>query len=271
MLLLGLTALILIGLDTCTEWLEPAKSRFEQAARPFHWLTNLPARLSEWGDENVVSRKELEAENEQLRTELSIHKAQMLRMAEITAENARLRNLLNATELLDDKVLVAELIGVSPDPLSHRILINRGSRDGAYIGQPVLDDRGLMGQIVRIWKDSSQVLLITDSSHAVPVQVLRNGVRTVAEGTGDYRRMALRYVSPTIDIVAGDVLVSSGLGGRFPVGYPVGKVLSTEQSAGQAYMSVVVEPTANIERSRHLLLVFSNVEDLSAGEDEDGG
>jgi len=246
--------------------LDPVRARFEQAALPFHWLSNLPGRLSEWGEENVITRQQLEAENERLRTELNIYRVQNLRMAEITAENTRLRNLLNATELLKDRVLVAELIGVSPDPLSHRILINRGTVDGAYVGQPVLDDRGLMGQVVQTWRDTSQVMLITDDSHALPVQVLRNGVRTIAEGTGDYRRLSLRYVSPTVDIVEGDVLVSSGLGGHFPVGYPVGKVLETVRMPGQAYMSVTVEPTANIERSRHLLLVFSKIEELLAEE-----
>lgn len=262
MLLLGLLAFILFALDTWTSLLEPVTGSIQQAARPFHWLTNLPDRLSEWGEEHVVSRTELEAENERLLTELAVHKAQLQRMAVISAENARLRNLLNATELLKDRVLVAELIGVSPDPLSHRITINRGLDDGTYIGQPVLDDRGLMGQVVRVWDSSSEVLLLTDSSTALPVQVLRNGVRSIVEGTGDYRRLSLRYVSPTVDIIAGDLLVSSGLGGRFPVGYPVGKVLETEQMSGQSYVSVVVEPTANIERSRHLLLVFSEVEDL---------
>lgn len=246
--------------------MDPVRARFEQAALPFHWLSNLPGRLSEWGEENVITRQQLEAENERLRTELNIYRVQNLRMAEITAENTRLRNLLNATELLKDRVLVAELIGVSPDPLSHRILINRGTVDGAYVGQPVLDDRGLMGQVVQTWRDTSQVMLITDDSHALPVQVLRNGVRTIAEGTGDYRRLSLRYVSPTVDIVEGDVLVSSGLGGHFPVGYPVGKVLETVRMPGQAYMSVTVEPTANIERSRHLLLVFSKIEELLAEE-----
>jgi rod shape-determining protein MreC len=170
--------------------------------------------------------------------------------------------LLSASELLKDRVLVAELLGVSTDPLVHSIVINRGKTDGAYEGQPVLDDKGLMGQVVSVREHNSKVLLITDSNHALPVYVIRNGVRAIVEGTGDLRRLNLRYVSPTLDIKEGDQLVSSGLGGRFPAGYPVGQVLSIEREPGQPFLTVEVEPAANLERSRHLLLVFSEVEEF---------
>lgn len=235
-------------------------TRLEQVALPLQWVTSVPARLREWGDEAVMSRVEWESENDRLRQELLIYRGQLQRMAAISAENARLRNLLNATELLKDRVLVAELIGVSTDPLTHTIVINRGLVDGAYLGQPVLDDRGLMGQVIEVSEHSSTVLLITDNNHALPVQVIRNGVRAIAEGTADFRRLHLRYVSPTVDIKVGDQLVSSGLGGRFPVGYPVGEVLDIHRDPGQPFMTVEVEPAANLERSRHLLLVFSEVE-----------
>ena len=124
----------------------------------------------------------------------------------------------------------------------------------------MLDDRGLMGQVIAVGEHASTVLLITDNNHALPVQVIRNGVRAIAEGRGDFRRLQLRFVSPTVDIKEGDQLVSSGLGGRFPVGYPVGTVLDIHRDPGQPFLTVEVEPAANLEQSRHLLLVFSEVE-----------
>lgn len=265
--MLGLLAAILVAIDGLTDWLDPVTARLEQAALPLQWVTNVPARLREWGDEAVMSKVEWENENDRLRQELLIYRGQLQRMAAISAENARLRNLLNATELLKDRVLVAELIGVSTDPLTHTIVINRGVVDGAYLGQPVLDDRGLMGQVIEVSEHASTVLLITDNNHALPVQVIRNGVRAIAEGTSDFRRLFLRYVSPTVDIKVGDQLVSSGLGGRFPVGYPVGDVLDIHRDPGQPFMTVEVEPAANLERSRHLLLVFSEVETFAPATD----
>lgn len=271
LLALGLAALILVALDTYTDWLDPLTSRLSQASLPLQWVAAVPGRLGEWGDSSFFSRLELESENKQLRREARIHKAQLQRMATIAAENARLRSLLNATELLKDKVLVTELVGVSTDPLEHTIVINRGQRDGVYVGQPVLDDQGLMGQVVEVRDGNSTVLLVTDSSHALPVQILRNSVRAIAEGTGDFRRLQLRYVSHTVDVKEGDELVSSGLGGRFPAGYPVGRVIAIERDPGQPFLTVTVEPTANIERSRHLLLVFSEVENLYVDDEENAG
>ena len=257
-------ALILLAVDAFTPWLDPVKSRLSLASLPLHWATSLPGRVGEWTERSLMSRVELEKENAFLNREILVYKGQLQRMAAISAENTRLRSLLNATEMLSDKVLVAELIGVSPDPLSHTIIINRGRVDGAYVGQPVMDEKGLMGQIIEVQLSSSKVLLLTDDAHALPVQVIRNGVRAIAEGIGDFRRLSLRYVSPTVDIKEGDVLVSSGIGGRFPAGYPVGAVLDVHRDPGQPFMTIEVEPSANIERSRHLLLVFSEIKDFQA-------
>ena len=255
-------ALILFAIDSLTGILDPITSKVSQISLPLQWIASIPERVDEWGEETLLSRSQVEDENAFLRQELLVYKGQLERMAAVSAENTRLRNLLNATEMISDKVLVAELIGVSTDPLTHTIVINRGEVDSAYIGQPVLDEKGLMGQLVEVRGNNSTVLLVTDTSHALPVEVIRNGVRAIAEGTGDIRRLRLRYVSPTVDIKVGDVLVSSGLGGRFPSGYPVGTVIDVHRDPGQPFMSVDVEPTANIERSKHLLLVFSEVKNF---------
>jgi rod shape-determining protein MreC len=155
-------------------------------------------------------------------------------------------------------VLVAELIGVSPNPLSHTVVINRGANEGVFEGQPLLDAFGLMGQVIEVSEHSSRVLLISDATHALPVQVNRNGVRAIAEGTGDLNRLRLRHVSNTTDIREGDLLVSSGLGKRFPVGYPVAEVESVVRDPGQAFATVIARPMARLDRSRHVLLVFDS-------------
>lgn len=250
-------------LDNSTAWLSPVYRVVDSAVRPLYWITNIPARIQEWGKVNVTSRAVIEQDNARLQKESLIHRAQLQRMAELAAENLRLRQLLNATELLMDSVLVTEVIGVSPSPQSHTVTIDRGSDDGVYVGQPILDAEGLMGQIISVYGGHSIALLITDSSHALPVQVLRNGVRSIAEGTSDYNLVTLKFVSPTSDIVEGDKLVSSGLGGRFPVGYPVGTVTSISQQPGEIFLDVEVDPSAQLDRSRHLLLVFTSEDGVS--------
>ncbi len=261
-LVLAFVAICLIIIGTYTSWLAPLQAQLAEFSRPFHWVGNLPARFGEWGEKNVVSRAELEAENERLRTELLVNEGRAQRLAGLSAENVKLRNLLNATELLQDRVLVTELIGASPDPSRQTILIDRGLRDGVSVGQAVLDADGLMGQVVEVFESYSRVLLITDTRHALPVQLLRNGLRSIAEGTGDYGRLRLRHVTSTMDIQVGDELVSSGLGGRYPSNYPVGRVTSIGKVDEDYYLQVLVQPEANINRSRHLLLIFSETERL---------
>jgi rod shape-determining protein MreC len=268
MLLLAFVAVLLLLIDSYTRWLQPARYWLAEVTTPIYWLANLPTRIGELGDESMVGSIALEEKNEQLRTELLVLKGRMQRMAGLAAENIRLRNLLNATERLQDSVLVSELIGVSPDPTRHTILISRGENDGVFVGQSLLDADGLMGQVVEVYSSSSKVLLISDSSHALPVQILRNGVRSIAEGQGDFKQLALRHVSPTADINVGDQLVSSGLGDRYPVGYPVGEVTLVNRVSGSVYLNVLLKPSARIDRSRHLLLLFSTVEKLGAGDDD---
>lgn len=255
-----MAALSLIAIDTQTPWLRPLHSWVDNSAGSLYWLTSLPRRVSEWSTTTWLTRATATAENDQLRTEVLVYKGQLQRMADVTAENLRLRHLLNATQLLKDRVLVAELTGVSPNPLRHLVIINRGRQDQVFIGQPVLDGDGLMGQVIEVLDTYSKALLITDSSHALPVQIVRNGIRAIAEGTGDYTRLRLRHVSPAQDIQVGDLLVSSGLGGHFPAGYPVGQVLRIEPGAGQSFLEVTVTPAASMDRSRHLLLVFSQID-----------
>ena len=150
------------------------------------------------------------------------------------------------------------MIGVDPNPFTHRILIDKGERDGVFLGQPVLDARGLMGQVVEIMPYTARVLLLTDSTHSIPVQVNRNGLRAIASGVGNPESLDLRHVADTADIKEGDLLVSSGLGQRFPAGYPVAVVTKVVHDPGQPFALVRAKPTASLNRSRYVLLVFSD-------------
>jgi rod shape-determining protein MreC len=261
-LLAAMLALLLI--DRYTPWLEPVRAQIGQLAVPFYWLTHVPARVGEWLEGSTTSRAELEQQNAALQSEMLVLKRKLQQMASLAAENVRLRQLLNSADLLEDRVLVAELIGVSPDPQSHVVVVNKGSSDGVYVGQPLLDAQGLMGQVIDLTPISSRVMLLTDPTHALPVQVNRNGVRAIAEGVGDLYTLKLRHVSSTVDIRVGDLLVSSGLGQRFPVGYPVAEVISVSMSPGKPFADVLARPKAQLNRSRHVLLVFDN-ENSDAG------
>jgi rod shape-determining protein MreC len=252
-----LLALLLMTLDTYTSLFESAKSELSKATIPLQLLADFPYQVKQWVGMSTTSRTKLEQKNVSLEKERLILLGQLQRSAELAAENLRLRQLLNATELLMQSVLVTEVIGVSPNPVNHTVTIDRGTNDDVYIGQPVLDADGLMGQVVEVFDNYSKVLLITDINHALPVQVLRNGLRSIVEGTSDYNQMSLMFVSPTVDIEEGDKLVSSGLGGRFPMGYPVGTVASISQKPGEKFMQIKVTPSAKLDRSRHLLLVFT--------------
>lgn len=254
---LGAVALILILLSTYTTLLDPLRARLASLTSPFYSVVNAPGDAISWAQDSLRSRQLLQRENGAMEAELLIHKRKLQQMASLAAENVRLRQLLNSAEMVKDRVLVAELIGISPDPLTHRVIVNKGLQHGVYLGQPLLDAAGLMGQVVEVSDYTSQVLLITDATHALPVQINRNGVRAVAEGIGDLYQLKLRHLANTVDVREGDLLVSSGLGQRFPVGYPVAKVVSVVHDPGKPFARVVARPEAQLNRSRHVLLVFS--------------
>lgn len=236
-------------------WLRDAESHFSVLATPFYWLADLPYRFTAWGGHTLRDWSSLHKENEDLQQRTLILEAKVEKMASLSAENARLRQLLNSSAHLDDSVLIAELIGVSSDPLRHSVIINKGRDAGVYVGQAVIDARGLVGQVIEVSAYFSRVMLITDSTHAVPVQVNRNGVRAIAEGTGMIDELTLTHVAATMDIRVGDLLVTSGLGGHFPSGYPVAVVTAVDNSSN-AFMKVKARPSALLDQSRYLLLIF---------------
>ncbi|QHA80920.1 rod shape-determining protein MreC [Pseudomonas mediterranea] len=258
LLVLAALSVALMVVDARFTLLKPVRSQMSLVLMESYWITDLPQRLWQGVASQFGSRTELVAENEKLKTENLLLQGRLQKLAALTEQNVRLRELLNSSALVNEKVEVAELIGMDPNPFTHRIVINKGERDGVVLGQPVLDARGLMGQVVELMPYTSRVLLLTDTTHSIPVQVNRNGLRAIASGTGNPERLELRHVADTADIKEGDLLVSSGLGQRFPAGYPVATVKEVIHDSGQPFAIVRAVPTAALNRSRYLLLVFSD-------------
>lgn len=248
-------ALLLLFADWKLGLLGPPRSVLADVGVPFYTLGSLPGRIAEWSAENFGTRDRLVAENRALRAEALVLRARSQRLAALTAENVRLRELLNSTALLEEDVLVAEIIGVTPDPGSAVVIIDKGTRDGLRPGLAVIDAYGLFGQIVESSRFGSRVLLLTDATHAVPAQVLRNGARVIVEGNGRIDSLDVNHVAPTMDVRPGDLLVSSGLGQRFPGGYPVGVVESVNNDPGRPFAAVTARPSAQLDRSRHVLVL----------------
>jgi rod shape-determining protein MreC len=257
-LVLVVLSVAVMVVDARFTLLKPVRSQMSLVLMQSYWIADLPERLYQGVASQFGSRTELAAENEKLKTENLLLQGRLQKLAALTEQNVRLRELLNSSALVNEKVEVAELIGMDPNPFTHRIIINKGERDGVVLGQPVLDARGLMGQVVELMPYTSRVLLLTDTTHSIPVQVNRNGLRAIASGTGNPERLELRHVADTADIKEGDLLVSSGLGQRFPAGYPVATVKEVIHDSGQPFAIVRAVPTAALNRSRYLLLVFSD-------------
>ncbi|MBT7307051.1 MAG: rod shape-determining protein MreC [Gammaproteobacteria bacterium] len=233
----------------------------ENAMLPVHHLIDFPRIFSLWVLEGVRSQDSLQEENASLRSKNLLLQHKLQKQEAIESENSRLRKLLNASFIFgtvqkDDKVRLAEIIAVDLDAFNQEVVLNKGSRDGAYVGQPLMDATGVMGQIIRITPHSSTALLLSSPRHSIPVQSRRNGLRTLAMGTGHPNRLSLRFVPSGSDLILGDTLITSGLGGRFPYGYPVGTVHSINAEEGAQFSEITLTPTSLLERSREVLLVW---------------
>ena len=256
-------SILIISADARFKVLSPVRDSLGVVLTPLYQIVEWPLQMWHNLDQRFTSRQQLLEENQQLKAEALQMQRRLLKQANIIEQNVRLRELLNSSELLGEKVVVTELIGEDPNPYAQRILINKGSQQGVFVGQPILDATGLMGQVVEVMPYSARVLLITDAAHSIPVQVNRNGLRAIASGMGT-DQVELRYVADTADIKQGDLLVSSGMGQRFPAGYPVAVVTHVDRDAGQPFAVIRAEPTAALKRSRYLLLVFKNESGYSA-------
>ena len=237
-------------------FLDRVRGWLSYAAYPIVQIVHWPIRSTRATAEFFAERSELQARMAMLEQRWLSAQADLLRLASLEQENRRLRALLESSERLRDQVQVAELKSVDLDPFSHRIVIDRGAGAGVYLGQPLADASGIIGQIERVLPLTAYARLITDPSHAIPVALNRTGLRTIAYGTGQTDRLVMRDVPRSADIQVGDLLVSSGLGGRFPVGLPVATVSAVDLDDANAFLSVEAQPTAAVDRSRQVLLVW---------------
>jgi len=227
------------------------------AVYPLHVLANTPLVLSNWMVETFSTNSSLQQENDRLREDNLKLQAQQQKLATLDNENMRLRDLLESSLKVKDRVLIAELIAVDLDPYKHQVLINKGGNSGAFEGQPVLDANAVMGQVTNVTPYTSTVLMITDARHSLPVQILRTGQRAIAVGTGDINRLQIPHLPNNADIKAGDILVTSGLGGRFPPGYPVATVTDIQRVEGKAFIHIQATPNARLDHTREVLLVWT--------------
>ncbi|GLQ31311.1 rod shape-determining protein MreC [Litoribrevibacter albus] len=255
LLIVAVLSAILILIDKTTNWLDPAKRVIGLTTVPFYHLLDIPYETAEVVDDMLTSRADLIEMNKKLASENIILKKNMQRMAALTAENIRLRETLGGSKRVDVDHMLTEVVSVDPDPFVHRTVVDVGLNNGVQEGWPVIDAKGLIGQVVEVGYHYSRVLLITDSTHAVPVEVHRNGTRAIAVGTGDINELKLIYVADTADVVEGDLLLTSGLGGKFPPGYPVARVTSVYHDPGRPYALVKALPVAELDRSRQWLVL----------------
>jgi len=268
--LLGVFSVLLMFLDHREHHLEAVRDALSVAVYPVRLAVDLPSRGLSWLAESLSSRGRLLDENRRLRVERLEFLARLQRMEALQAENTRLRALLDSAPQVADRVLVANILSVDLDPFQHRLVVDKGSSDGAYVGQAMLDAGGIVGQITRVEPYSAEAILISDPSHATPVEVNRNGLRTIALGTGDSTHISLPFLPNNADVQVGDLLVSSGLGGAFPPGYPVARVSSIERLPGEPFANVAAEPTGSLNREREVLLVWNRAGRGDAPPDPDG-
>ncbi|PHM65345.1 rod shape-determining protein MreC [Xenorhabdus stockiae] len=249
-------AIILVLVDSRFDFFHKVRSYMDTAVSPFYFLANGPRQFLDGISDSLTARKQLELENYSLRNELRLKDSKLLLLGQLKQENIRLRSLLGSPLRHDEHMMATQVIARGLDPYRDQIVIDKGAKDGVYEGQPVVSDRGVVGQVVSVSQLSSRVLLICDPIHALPVQVLRNDIRVIAGGTGCADDLHLEPLPSDTDIRVGDELVTSGLGGRFPEGYPVAVVSSVKIDNQRAHTVIHARPLAELRRLRYLLLVW---------------
>ena len=225
---------------------------------PLQYIANAPGTLLDTMSTQVQTRADLIEQTKQQEQQLFTLRSRLLKMDQLEHENQRLRELLGSPVHKESRKMVAELLSVDSDPFSHQVLINKGALDGVYNGQPVINDQGVVGQVLHVGSTTSRVLLITDSSHGIPVRVLRNDLRAIASGSGELDKLELRNLPRNTDVQVGDLLVTSGLGGRFPECYPVATVTRSDYVEGKPFAQIEAKPLVALDRLRYLLLLWTD-------------
>ena len=265
---LGFRALALIILSILLMWLDHRENHLDAVRRtigvavyPIQIVVDAPARVWGWLTEISATKNELQLENSRLRIEALITRGRVQELAALKAENDRLRTMLEAREQVRGEVRVAEIMAVDANPYRHNIVLDIGSNDGAYDGQAIVDASGVVGQVIEAGLATSQAILISDPDHTLPVVVNRNGLRTIAFGTGEYNQLDLPFLANNADIRPGDLLVTSGLGGAFPSGYPVAVVETVTRLPQEPFADVTATPAAALDQVREVMLIWTETRD----------
>lgn len=232
-----------------------AREHLAIVTEPFWWLASAPTRLFRATSEELSLRSRLQAENVQRRQELDVAIARIHRLNAVADENQRLRQLLGGTRGYNLNVRMASILDIDLDPFRQRLVLDAGSDAGVQLGQALIDSGGVLGQVVEVTKHRATALLVTDPEHAVPVQVARSGLRTIAYGTGHTDQLILPHIPQSADVRRGDVLITSGIGGRFPAGFPVGKITAVRADKLRLFVIADAEPAAHLERGNEVLLI----------------
>jgi rod shape-determining protein MreC len=254
--LYSLLALGLIIVDKRYDHLGRIRRVLSVVAYPVQIAVASPFEGWDWFRESVSSRVTLRADKAKLESELRLAQFRLQRYEALEAESQRLRALRDSTAGVTDRFVIGDVMDVDLDAFRERVLVDKGAQDGVFVGQAVLDAGGVFGQVARVGQLTAEVILVSDPTHAIPVQINRNGLRTIAVGTGDTGRLKLPYLPTSADVIAGDLLVTSGLGGGFPAGYPVGTVAEVKRDPAQSLADVDVKPAAALDRSRELMFVW---------------
>ncbi|MBE9559262.1 MAG: rod shape-determining protein MreC [Proteobacteria bacterium] len=258
MVVLVIASITLMTVDHRWRSLEFARSALSNLIYPLQYTIDLPIQLFYWADESFSTQQALLEKNREFEARHLENRVQLQKLDIIEKENERLRKLLSAIPKTTERLLISEIINVDVDPYRQLIILNKGSSNEVYQGQPIIDAQGIMGQIVHVGPLSSTAMLITDASHAIPVQVNRTGLRAIAFGSGKTDQLNLRHLPHSVDIKAGDLLITSGLGGTFPPNFPVAIISKVERPAGEPFALIEAKPHAQLEKSREVLLVWRN-------------
>lgn len=268
LLLAGLSILLLV-IDHRDNHLDAVRKAIGATVYPLRVLVDAPVSLWHWSNDSLASRNDLQLENSRLQAERLLTQARLQRYAALEAENARLRAMLDARSRMRDEVRIAEIMSASSNPFRHVLVVDKGTNDRVYNGQTIVDPNGVVGQIIEAGVLSSQGILISDPDHALPVEVNRNGLRTIAVGTGEFNRLDLPFLPNNADIVEGDLLVTSGLGGAFPAGYPVAIVDSVVVKPEEPFAVVTATPSAALNQIREVMLIWTTDEVVTDEETAD--
>jgi rod shape-determining protein MreC len=255
-LVLVAISIALMLIDHRTRQLEKFRNIVQTAVYPIMFISTLPREIVRGFTKSLETSSNLQTVNESLRQENLLLHSRLEKLHSLEADNRRLKHLLGQSEQIAEQVLLAELVEVSLEPYTQQISLNKGSRDNVYVGQPVINGDGVVGQVVHTSQFQSTVTLLTDPGSAIPVMVMRNGLRGVLFGTGVRNKLAMPYMTADADIRIGDLLVSSGMGGRFPTGYPVATVTGIRQDPSDEFLTINTLPVTQLDHGREVLLIW---------------